>query len=159
MARKIIPATDTDVESVDVGARLLRRALKYLKACPQTASKVRSAIKSADGALRHVRRRRNVVSAVSLACVALILAPMPADAARGVSRGASRGGTAPAMSFVRHGEMEDLAPPSPQLRRGPQLPEITKGLAYRPGTLTHQRALLCQPLPRAMQAGCMEWSD
>lgn len=59
MARTIKPATWDQAANVEMALADLRSARARLKAadCPQAARKVRSALKSADGALRHVRHR------------------------------------------------------------------------------------------------------
>ncbi len=59
--RTIRPATPADFTKVDVALGYLHAARKLLKEadCPQALDKVRLAIKSAEGARRHVSTRLN----------------------------------------------------------------------------------------------------
>lgn len=59
MARKIKPATIEDRASVDLAVMLLKDARNSLRAAGAliAAAKVRRALKSAEGAQRHVRHR------------------------------------------------------------------------------------------------------
>lgn len=58
-ARPLRPASKMDVARVEVALDVLRGALFQLTeaGCPKAAAKVRQAITSTDGALRHARRR------------------------------------------------------------------------------------------------------
>lgn len=59
MARSIKPASPADPARVARAVALLREARDLLAAadCPQSLARVRAAIRSADGARRHVDRR------------------------------------------------------------------------------------------------------
>ena len=54
------PATEDQLQRLAQALRMLRTARNYfaLADCPATLAKVRSAIKSAEGAERHMARRR-----------------------------------------------------------------------------------------------------
>lgn len=56
---KLRPATDTQAAHIDWAIERLRMAVADLKVadCPKTLAKVRAALKSAEGAQRHMRRR------------------------------------------------------------------------------------------------------
>lgn len=60
MAKKMIPAKDETVALVCAGLKFLTMARDRFKAagCPNTLARVRSAVKSGEGALRHVMHRR-----------------------------------------------------------------------------------------------------
>lgn len=62
MARKIKPATARQVSACLYAISLLKQARHALKVAGavRTAAKVRSALRSADGALRHVKHRANI---------------------------------------------------------------------------------------------------
>ncbi len=64
MTRKIRPATIVEVGYVSSARCSLQEALQYLKLadCPQAAKAVRHALKSADGAYRHVWRRKRATA-------------------------------------------------------------------------------------------------
>jgi hypothetical protein len=57
--RQIRRGTETQVDQILVAIDALRIALRELKGadCPKTAIKVRAALKSADGARRHLEHR------------------------------------------------------------------------------------------------------
>lgn len=61
MARQITPATDRSVRDIRTAIDDLKGALAYLKraGARKAADKVRSAIKSAEGAERHAAHRYN----------------------------------------------------------------------------------------------------
>lgn len=61
MPRKIKPADTFELVCLSACLRLLKRARdesKWAK-CPQTTKAIRHALKSADGAMRHMRHRLN----------------------------------------------------------------------------------------------------
>lgn len=65
MARPLAPARPHDVKHVSDALEMLRSARTRLAAaeCPAALAKVQAAIKSTEGALRHVQRRRDVTLA------------------------------------------------------------------------------------------------
>ena len=60
MPRALKPATSDDVENVGIAVAMLLQARDLLRraGCPAAAAKVRRALKSAEGAARHVKHRR-----------------------------------------------------------------------------------------------------
>lgn len=58
MPRLLKPAAPADVERVTRTIELVKAAIKELpRECPNTKAKLRSALKSAEGARRHIIRR------------------------------------------------------------------------------------------------------
>ncbi len=64
MPRPLAPATARDVDDVRQALELLRLARSYLvETSPNALARVQAAIKSTEGALRHVQRRADVTAA------------------------------------------------------------------------------------------------
>lgn len=65
MARPLAPATANDVHNVAAALSDLRAARQRLSAagCPSALASVQAAIKSTEGALRHVQRRADATAA------------------------------------------------------------------------------------------------
>lgn len=58
MPRILKPAPPADLERVDRTIALIKDAIRELpRDCPKTKTKLRSALKSAEGARRHMKRR------------------------------------------------------------------------------------------------------
>ncbi|PZR90870.1 MAG: hypothetical protein DI537_17490 [Stutzerimonas stutzeri] len=65
MPRLLKPAPPGDLERVDRSIEFIRKAIQELPAeCPKTKDKLRSALKSAEGARRHMMRRVPSVTAI-----------------------------------------------------------------------------------------------
>jgi hypothetical protein len=64
MTRKLKPATAMDVHSVELAIYHLKQARDAFKRadCPQSLRRVRAALRSAQGAQRHVDRRKFVTN-------------------------------------------------------------------------------------------------
>lgn len=65
MPRILKPAPPADLERVDRAIALIKNAIRELPSeCPKTKSKLRSALKSAEGARRHMQRRVPTITAI-----------------------------------------------------------------------------------------------
>ena len=65
MPRILKPAPPADLDRVDRTIELIKSAIREIpKDCPKTKTKLRSALKSAEGARRHMLRRIPTVTVV-----------------------------------------------------------------------------------------------